>query len=351
VTDDTATGFRTRKYDASFSAVTGTAGLQWDPTEDLMAFAKYSRGYKAGGFRIGIDTSLGAFPETQKETVDSYEVGLKANIGRTFQMNIDAFYYNYKNAQVPLSQPGTAPGSPANSILFNVPKAISQGIEFETTWQPIDGLQILANYSYLDAHVKEGLAVDPADGAALAPGARPVEPAGGCKNVAYGDPVSTCTTDSFTRTGPGTGFIRFQDISGNRMPNSAKHRVTLNANYTWRMDAGSLTASGTYVWRGAQYGSIFDRAFYRAPSWAQVDARLTWKSANGKYTIIGFGKNIFNQLGYANGALAIRRAGTTATFPNPTVTPVALTGVFGQTTTYELTPPRTYGVELQYKFF
>src|SRR5439155_5175343 len=56
VTDDPATGFRTRNYDATFSAVTGTAGLQWSPTEDVMAYAKYSLGYKDGGFRIHIET-------------------------------------------------------------------------------------------------------------------------------------------------------------------------------------------------------------------------------------------------------------------------------------------------------
>jgi iron complex outermembrane receptor protein len=331
VFDDPATGFRTRTYDATFSAVTGTGVLQWTPTEDVMAYGKYSRGYKAGGFRIGIDTSLGGNPETQKETIDAFEIGLKTNIGRTFQANIDAFYYDYTNAQVPLAQPAAGGGSVANSILFNVPKARSQGVEVETIWQPIDNLQILANYSYLDAHVTKGLAIDPADSCALAPGARQTQLAG--------------VTDAFCN-----GPQYFQDISGYRLPNSAKHRVTLNANYTYQMDSGALTGSVTYVWRGAQFGSIFDRPYYRAPSWAQVDARLTWKSANGKYTIIGFGKNIFNQLGYANGNVVTRRAGTTPTFANPTLSP-PLTGVFGQNSVYELTPPRTFGVEVQYKFF
>ena len=119
--------------------------------------------------------------------------------------------------------------------------------------------------------------------------------------------------------------------------------MTVNANYTWRFDAGSLTASGTYVWRSAQFGSIFDRSYYKAPSYDQVDARLTWKPASGKYTLIAFGKNLGDTLGYANGALASRRAGGT-----PTV--AGLSGVFGQNTTYELTPPRTYGVEVQYRF-
>ena len=325
---DPATGFKTRFYKDDWAAVTGTLGVQYNPNDDTMAYARYSRGYKAGGFRIGIDTSLGADPVTEKETLDSFEVGMKTNIGRTLQVNASLFYYDYKNAQVPLSQPSATAGGTANSILFNVPKARSMGLELETIWQPIDNLQILANYSYLDAEVRQGQAIDGADSCALAPGARQTRNA----NV----------TDAFCG---GPQF--FQDISGSSLPNSAKHRYTINANYTWDMEAGSLTASATYVWRGAQYGSIFNRSYYKSPSFDQVDGRVTWKSEDDRYTIIGFAKNVFDTKGYANGATAGRRAGITPTFANPTP---GRTGVFGQSTTYELNPPRTYGVEVQYRF-
>jgi iron complex outermembrane receptor protein len=325
VTTDAATGFKTRFYEDSWSAITGTAGLQWNPTEETMLYGKYSRGYKAGGFRIGIDTSLGGDPETKKETVDSFEVGVKTNIGSTFQINSTAFYYDYRNAQVPLSQPSASAGATANSILFNVPKAVSMGVEVETIWQPIDHLQILANYSYLDAHVKEGQAIDPADSCANAPGARRTRLAG--------------VTDTFC-----AGTQWFQDLSDYALPNSAKNRVTVNANYTFDFEPGSLTLSGTYIWRSGQYGSVFDRAYYKAPSWDQIDARITWKDADDHYSVIFFGKNLGNDLGYANGTAASRRAGAT-----PGV--AGLSGVFGQTSVYELTPPRTYGVEVQYRFF
>jgi iron complex outermembrane recepter protein len=322
---DPVTGFKTRLYNDEWSATTGTAGLQWDPNDDIMVFGKYSRGYKAGGFRIGIDTTLGADPRTEKEIVDSFEVGVKANIGDTLQVNAGAFHYDYRNAQVPLAQPSATAGATANSILFNVPKSISKGFEVETIWQPIQNLQILANYSYLDAYVKEGRAIDPADSCANAPGARRT--------------AATTVADAFCG-----GVQYLQDLSGNSLPNASKHRYTINANYTWDLENGSVTASGTYVWRGAQYGSIFDRAYYKAPSWKQVDARLTWKSADDKYTVIAYGKNLLDDLGYANGAGAGRRAGNTPTVPG-------LSGVFGQSTTYELNPPRTYGIEVQYRFF
>ena len=72
-------------------------------------------------------------------------------------------------------------------------------------------------------------------------------------------------------------------------------------------------------------------------------ASSTWKPTSGKYTLIAFGKNLGDTLGYANGTTATRRAGATPTRAD-------LTGVFGQNSTYELTPPRTYGVEVQFRY-
>jgi iron complex outermembrane receptor protein len=332
---DPATGFATRHYDASWSALTGTAGVDWTPDRDTLVFAKYSRGYKSGGFRVGIDTTLGPSPFTDKELVNSYEIGLKRDFGRTLQTNIDVFYYDYQNAQVPLSVPAlSATTAVAQAILYNVPKAESKGVEVEGTWAPIDNLQLTLSYSYLDAHIKRGTAIDPADPAALDAAAAPI---GACT-------AATCPPDAFTTAVPGGGFQRLQNLAGGSLPNSPKNKVALNVNYTWRMDAGSLTPSVSYIWRDAQYGSIFNRSYYRSPSWSQVDARLTWKSANNKYTVIGYAKNLFDTLGYDGGATAVRQAGGNFLGAN-------VFGVQGIATTYPITPPRTYGVELQYRFF
>ena len=107
------------------------------------------------------------------------------------------------------------------------------------------------------------------------------------------------------------------------------------------MDAGSLSPSVSYFWRDAQYGSIFERSYNKAPSWEQVDLRLTFKDAQNKYTVIGYVKNVFDDLGYYEGSTSSRTVGRL-----PTGQPV----VQGIATTYGLTPPRTYGVELQYRF-
>ena len=58
-----------------------------------------------------------------------------------------------------------------------------------------------------------------------------------------------------------------------------------------------LSPSISYFWRDSQYGSIFQRFYNEAPSWSQVDARLTWKDKDNKYSVIAYVKNLFDRLG------------------------------------------------------
>jgi iron complex outermembrane receptor protein len=352
-TVDPANGFATRHYDNKWEATTGTAGLQWDPEPGTMMYARYSRGYKAGGFRIGIDTVLGAKPNTDPEHADAFEIGLKKDFGRTFQANFAIFHYGYENAQIPITVAATAGGlAQAQSIFFNIPKSVTQGFEMETTWQPIDHLQILFNYSYLDAHITESKGVvDPADPAALDPAARPIVTQAQCLAT-----PGFCSADAFTTGLPNGGFQRGQNLSDQNLPNAPKNKISINVNYTWDLPTGSLTPSVSYVWRDKQYGSIFNRSYYQSPSYDQWDLRATYKSEDKKYSIIGFIRNLTNTVGYEGGAGAGRRSGTVPAYVAGTIptggsatTPIPI--LQGIASSYTITPPRTFGVELQYRFF
>jgi iron complex outermembrane receptor protein len=336
-TYDPATGLATRHYDANWNSVTGTAGIEWQPNGDTNVYAKYSRGYKSGGLNIGIFTVLSFQPWTDKETVDAFEVGLKKDFGRTLQTNIALFHYNYQNLQIPIQSVSTAGGlTQASTNFYNVPQSVSQGAELEVTWQPIDHLQLLFNYSYLDAHVLRGEAVDIADPAALAPGAKPLP----C-------PAIGCAPDIFTIGIPGGGFQRFQSLAGNRLPNSPRNKVAFNVNYTWPLQIGDVTASASYLWRDAQYGALFTQPYNQAPSWTQVDARVTWISKDSKTRVIAFVSNLLNDIGYDAGAVGYRFAGTI----DAPVTGAPTNVIQGVFRNFSVTPPRTYGVQVQYKFF
>ena len=347
-TYDPATGFATRKQRQAWEAVTGTAGLEWKPDDDTMLYGKYSKGYKAGGFNIGIFTVLSYFPTTDKEMVDSFEIGLKKNFGPTLQTNMALFHYMYDNLQIPITRvssgavPAFGPGPTTATDFYNVPKSISQGFELETTWQPIDNLQILFNYSYNNTEIQEGTAVDSVDPTAIDPKARPLLTFAQCAVVTNG--VAACPADVFT-SDPAKAYTRTQSFEGSSLPNAAKNKVAVNVNYTWDFEAGSLAGSLSYFWRDKQYGTIFERAYTEAPDWSQIDARLTWSSADSRYKIIAYGKNLTDDLGYDAGATGTREAGNIFA-ASGAVTPV----IQGITKSYSVTPPRTYGIELQYKF-
>ena len=344
----TPDGFAHRSYNASWSAWTGTAGVQWDPDRDTMMYARYSRGYKAGGFNVGITTTEGGSPETGPEHANNYEVGLKKNFfNHTLQTNLAIYYLDYQDFQAPVTIPAVG-GTVAQpqGIFFNVPKAVSYGVELESIWTPIDHLQVSLTYAYDDAHITRASGIiDPTDPTAIQPGAKPIGALTACSGSGLptaANPGLNPNCDVFT------GFVeRGQDLSGNQLPQSTKNKVAVNLLYTFETERGSLTPTIIYIWRDKQYGSIFQRAYNQSPSWDQVDARLTWKGRDNKYSVIAYVKNLFDTLGYDGGASGARIAGTNVNANGVGVTNLVQPGF---NITYPLTPPRTYGLELQYRF-
>ncbi|MDZ4370286.1 MAG: TonB-dependent receptor [Phenylobacterium sp.] len=368
---DPATGFATRRYDTDWSAVTGTAKVEWAPDDDTLAYLGYSKGYRSGGFNIGIFTVLSFLPYSEKETVDAFEFGVKKNWSPSFQTNVALYHYDYKDLQVPIQTIRSGPFmggtlAQAETNFYNVPKSRSRGFELEALWQPIENLQLIANYSYIDAEIREGQAVDVVDPTAVQPGASPLRTLAQCQ---AGGIQNDCFVDDPTAGLPNNGFKRLQDLKGGKLPNAPAHKIALAANYTWDFDPGALTLSVSYAWRDKTYGTVFKRWYYEAPSWDQVDARMLWRDADGRYEVIGFVKNIFDDVGYDQGATAERLSGSFSNVyggspagltcsPNPTFATNPAAGNVGMVNcvqgirkTFYVTPPRTYGLEVRYKFW
>ncbi|MBA3811535.1 MAG: TonB-dependent receptor [Caulobacteraceae bacterium] len=310
-TIDPVTGVAVRQVGATWSAVTGTAGIEWTPDRDTLVYGKYARGYKAGGFATG---GFAPFPESQSEHVDAFEVGAKKEFGRRLQANLSGFYYEYHDKQDPVTiQPASGP---AFTQLVNLDKVRLYGVELETIWQPIDNLQILLNYSHLSSKITSagGCFVDTNDRFAQQPGVNVV----GCLTAP-----------------PGTS--QPQNVTGAAAPQSTPNKVTLNGNYTFHLESGALTFSATYIWKDATYDSIFNRSYNLAPAYDQVDLRASFTDIKNRFTLIVFAKNVFNKIGYDN-------ASGFATAQFSPLQPVTIAQIYG------LTPPRTYGAELQFRF-
>ena len=301
------------------SAVTGTAGFEWTPDHDTLAYIRYNRGYKAFALNAGLN---GPSPEVAPESVNDVEIGLKKTIQSNLRIDVDAFYYDYQNDQVPLSFIQTSGLASALGIalgeFINIPTAVSEGVELTADWRPVRDWDINLTYGFdrtvitSNCTVVGGVATgacyrDPLDGPAAQPGARPVGP--------------KLVDGSY-----------YQSVKGDALPQAPENKVAFNTNYTFRFDPGNLTLSGTYVWKDKSYASVFTRSYYVAPSWGQLDFRVVWSGNHDRYEFVLYAKNITNSVGYD----------------------AAASGYYGLNNTpnsaYDITPPRTYGVEVHYKF-
>lgn len=289
-----------RDLEGDWDAVTGTAGLRWEPSENTTTYLRYSRGYKSGGW-LG-SNGLTANPFADAEFVNSYELGWKQAVGGRLQLNTALYFNDYKGFQAPL----TVQRDQSTESRFLNLDAETYGIEIETVWSPVDALQLFLNYSYLNTEITDGCCfVDSADPAAVAPGARPV-----------------------SIVSPGRVA---QSLEGNNLPLSPENKWTVGFSYTWSFTPGALTFNGMYTDTDDQQSSIWTNPAYVAPSFEIADFRMLWNDAQNRYTVIGFVKNAFDDVGYGS------------------VTPSSPTAV-GTRRSVSLNFPRTYGMELQYRF-
>src|SRR5204863_3930848 len=67
----------TVSLDRSDEALMPSARIQYNFTPDVMAYASYSRGFKAGGFSVAELSAIPANYGFQPEPVDAFEIGLK----------------------------------------------------------------------------------------------------------------------------------------------------------------------------------------------------------------------------------------------------------------------------------
>jgi iron complex outermembrane receptor protein len=311
-------GDYTRCLSDHSQAPTGTAGIEWTPNDDTLVYARYNRGYKAFAFNAGF---ISANTEAAPEHVNDYEIGYKGTFGRNFTLDANAFYYDYSNDQVPIGVPN---GSVTLTEFINIPKAVSDGVELEAYWRPVRHLDLSLTYGFDHTTITSGCTI--VGGV----------PSGACVVDAL-DPLGTAAGAHTVAT---IGGEAVQSVKGSELPQAPENKVAFNATYTFNFDPGNLIFSASYIWKDKSYASIFTRTYYEAPSWNQVDLRATWSGDHDRYEVIFFVRNLFNTLGYDAAA-----AGYIA--QNPVGDPGA--GIT-QVPAFDLTPPRTFGAEVHYKF-
>jgi iron complex outermembrane receptor protein len=324
-----STGFWRRDLNGTWAAVTGDAGIDWTPDPSLLAYFKYSRGYKSGGYTTFALTT--AAPQTHAEFVDAYELGAKKTFGRTLTVNGALFYDDYKNDQIPLTVQNSA--GLLVGTLFNFQDVHIWGVELEGTWRPIDPLALSLQYSHLSATVANTggqCFEDTVDPLAIVPGAN----INGCL---VPDPANPGKFIQETRGGSALA----QNIVGQTLPEATPDKISFNGLYTFTFDPGKLILSTTVIWKGATYGSVFNRPYSLSPDYTLWNLRATWTDKDNRYSVIAFINNVLDSNGYDGSTGTLLQAGTA-----PAGSPIPQQILHN----FSLTAPRTFGAEFQYRF-
>jgi iron complex outermembrane receptor protein len=137
-----------RPFKRTFSSLTGSASVQYRWSDAINTYASYARSFKSGGFntRYNAATVDNLPVPFADESVTSYEVGVKTNIGR-LRLNLAAFQAEYQDIQLIFRQ-GVVP------LLFNAGEARIRGLEAEANYRAPWGLTIDAGASMLDDKIK-----------------------------------------------------------------------------------------------------------------------------------------------------------------------------------------------------
>lgn len=257
------------------------AGVEYEPSRDLLVYATFAQGYKAGGFTLGDATANNT---TDPETLYSYEVGAKRNLTPDLRVSGAAFYYDYRDFQAPITAFNPQTGG-AFAQYTNIDKAELYGLELEGDWNATPSLWLQAGYTYLHGEIKRFCcAID---------------------NTA-GLPLNTP-----------------QNLAGNAMPRSPRHKASLSGTYTWTLEPGSVILGASAAYQSAYNQSVFDNPLFKVKAYTLVNANLTWRAASNRYDVILGVSNLTDELydtsiavGGANVAYAVTRNLGAARFYN-----------------------------------
>jgi len=262
-------------------------------------YGRYAAGYKSGGFNLdyinAAELAANQGLEFDKETVDSYELGLKgAYLDGRLNLNLAAFIANYDDYQV--NQFVDLGGGRTSIRINNAAKVETTGMEAEASWLVTQNFTLQASLGLLDA-----------------------------------------TFDSF----PGGGTAG-ADASGNKLPNAPDMSYAFGGVYyidmpawnaTWLLRT-DVTHKDEYFTTAnndteVPYNSAFPGTipFGQIDSRTEVNARLGLMSDNDTWQVSAWGRNLTDEDSPQDELRDF--FGTIAKLPSM---------------------PRTYGVELVWNF-
>ncbi len=146
-------GTNTSRGSTTNGNLSGRAVIQYEPTEDVMLYGSYTRGYKGPAFNVFFNHTApnNALPIAE-ELSDSFEIGVKSRFAdNRVQLNVAAFTVEYDGFQ---ANNFIVINGATVSNLTNAGTVKSEGFEADLLVNPVSGLNLRASAAYADARVK-----------------------------------------------------------------------------------------------------------------------------------------------------------------------------------------------------
>jgi iron complex outermembrane recepter protein len=142
--------FRTATSNNNLS---GKAAVQFDLSDNNMAYASYTRGYKGPAYNIFFNLTTVGTGVIAPETVNAYEVGLKNTfLDGDLIVNVAAYYAKYNNYQA--NSPDFVAGV-RTTRLTNAGSVSTKGFELDFVARPSRSFSVTGGLAYNKAQVED----------------------------------------------------------------------------------------------------------------------------------------------------------------------------------------------------
>lgn len=239
--------FVNERQSRKFTNFSPKIGVQVHPSDDVMFYGSWSKGYKTGGWTTRLSAPLDYAPDFNPEKAESYEIGVKSQFfDRRLQINAAAFTTKYEDIQLNF-QLGISP------TIQNAGDARIKGFEVEAVAAPVRGLTINASLGHTDASYTDVLA-----GAAVAP-----------------NPIQAGVFD------------------GAPLPKTPRWKMNISPRYELVLgNGGSIVTLLDYTHTSSQWNDTERAYLLKRPSTDMLNASVSYEAPSGNWSLTVGGTNL-----------------------------------------------------------
>ncbi len=248
----------------------------YEVSESVNLYARIANGYRAASIQ-GRDIAFFSPPSVaDAETIQSYEIGFKSDLlNRRARLNGAVFFYTIEDQQF------SAIGGGGNfTRLINADEGEAYGFEIEGEFAVTDNLYLSSSFSYNHTEIQDGsLFVFPC-------GAGEFNSTGNCTVL---DPITLVTVGANPN-------VNSALVDGNPFPQAPEYFFDITAHYERPLASGAtLFAEVDWTVRGETNLFLYESVEFQTDTQHEGGARLGYRSADGRYELAVFGRNITDE--------------------------------------------------------